>query len=106
MNVMLDSDQAGDIRVTSFRWSEPNDRYEVIFSQSPESAMTALDNGALANITEYLPTMSDGDSATLVEVKIPYTPPMGFGLEPTTINQFIVTRPRFLPKICHDDFEC
>jgi hypothetical protein len=106
MNTMLDADQAGEIRVTSYRWSQPNDRYEVIFSRSPGGSMSSLNNGDLANLTDRLPTMSDGDSAILLEVEVPYVPAVAFGLEPTTIEQFIVTRPRFLPKLCHSSFVC
>ena len=68
--------------------------------------MTALTTADLAGLVARLPTMSDGDSAILLETRVPYTPPLSFGLEPTTIEQFIVTRPRFLPKICHTSFAC
>jgi Flp pilus assembly protein TadG len=106
MNSMVDADQAGEIRVTSYTWSSWRNRYEVIFSRSPNSAMPSLTTSSLAGMTNRLPTMSDGDSAILVEVEIPYTPPVAFGLTPTTIEQFIVTRPRFLPKLCHTSFTC
>ena len=106
MNTMLAGDQAGDIRVTSYRWSGPRDRYEVIFSRSPNNAMAPLNNSNLASLSDRLPTMSDGDSAVLVETRIPYTPPVAFGLTPAVLEQFIVTRPRFLPKLCHTSFSC
>lgn len=106
MNAILDQDQAGQIRVTSYRWSAPHTRYEVIFSRSPDDAMQPLNDANLASLTGRLPTMSDGDSAVLVEATVPYTPPVAFGLSPSTIEQFIVTRPRFLPKLCHTGFSC
>lgn len=106
LNYMLDADQASKIRVTSYRWSAVHDRYEVIFSRSPDEALPALATGDLALLTSRLPIMSDGDSAVLVEVEVPYAPPLHEWLSPTTIKQFIVTRPRFLPKICHADVSC
>ena len=106
MNLMLDAGQTGELRVTSYRWSDANNRFEVIFSRSPGNALPELTDAGLAGLTARLPAMSDGDSAVLVETAIPYTPPMAFGLSPTTIRQFIVTRPRFLPKVCHVSFPC
>ncbi|MGO4907663.1 TadE/TadG family type IV pilus assembly protein [Pseudorhodobacter sp. W20_MBD10_FR17] len=106
LNTMIDTDQTSKIRVTSYKWSESNTRYEVIFSRSPDSAMTALTNTNLATMTDRLPIMSDGDSAVLLEVEVAYTPPVAYGLEPTTIKQFIVTRPRFVSKLCHVSFAC
>jgi hypothetical protein len=107
MNYLLRADQGGQIRVTSYQWNVLNDRYEVIFSRAPGGgSMTALTTADLAGLVARLPTMSDGDSAILLETRVPYTPPLSFGLEPTTIEQFIVTRPRFLPKICHTSFAC
>ncbi|MFN3822575.1 MAG: TadE/TadG family type IV pilus assembly protein [Pseudorhodobacter sp.] len=106
MNYLLDDDQAGTMRITSYRWSEINDRYEVIWSNSNISGKPALTTAAIANLTGALPNMSDGDSAILLETRVPYTPPLRFGLEPTNIEQFIVTRPRFLPRICHVSFPC
>jgi Flp pilus assembly protein TadG len=106
LNTMIDADQSSKIRVTSYKWSEPNNRYEVIFSRSPDNEMTALTNTNLAAITNRLPLMSDGDSAVLLEVEVSYTPPAAFGLDPTTLEQFIVTRPRFVAKLCHVSFAC
>jgi Flp pilus assembly protein TadG len=106
LNTMIDADQSSKIRVTSYKWSEPNNRYEVIFSRSPGNEMTALTNANLATMTNRLPLMSDGDSAVLLEVEVSYTPPAAFGLDPTTLEQFIVTRPRFVAKLCHVSFAC
>jgi Flp pilus assembly protein TadG len=106
LETIIDTEQTAKIRVTSYSWSAANNRYEVIFSRSPNSAMTALTTSDLASLTSRLPTMSDGDNAVLVETEVAYTPPVAYGLEPTTLNQFIVTRPRFLPKLGHVDFDC
>jgi len=106
MDYLIETPGAAKMRVTSFRWSEANDRYEVIWSRSPGSALTQLTTSSIAALTAKLPTMSDGDSAVLVEANVNYTPPMRFGLEPNVINQFVVSRPRYLPKICHVDVNC
>ena len=101
MNYLLNSGDSAQIRVTSYKWSKVNNRYEVIFSRSPGDAMTALTTADLVGLTSRLPKMFDGDSAVLVETSLPYNPTMNFGMAPSSIGQFIVTRPRFLPKLCH-----
>lgn len=106
MDYMIQTDDATKMRVTSFRWSAPNNRYEVIWSRSPNSAYSRLTTGSLANLASHLPIMSDGDSAVLVEANVRYTPPTRFGLDARDIEQFVVSRPRYLPKVCHVDVSC
>ena len=106
MNYLLDDDQAGTMRITSYRWNGTDNRYEVIWSNSNIGGKPALTTTSIASLVSGLPNMADGDSAILLETRVPYTPPLRFGLEPTDIEQFIVTRPRFLPRICHVDFPC
>lgn len=105
-NLMLATPDAGQVRVTSYTWSGVRGQYEVIFSRSPNAAMPELSTADMAGLTDYLPIMADGDSAILVETKLPYTPPIAYGLQPSLLEQFIVTRPRFLPKLCHVSFPC
>lgn len=105
-NTILNSDDAGKIRVTSYTWSAVRDRYEVIFSRAPGGELPALTTANLAGLTDYLPLMADGDSAILLETEILYVPPQGYALNENLLQQFIVTRPRFLPKLCHEDFVC
>lgn len=106
MNYLLDDDQAGTMRITSYRWSQTNNRYEVIWSNSSIAGKPALTTTSIATLVSGLPAMADGDTAILLETQVPYTPPLRFGLEAMNIEEFIVTRPRFLPRICHVDFPC
>ncbi|WP_050526807.1 TadE/TadG family type IV pilus assembly protein [Pseudorhodobacter aquimaris] len=106
MNYMLGSEEAGQIRVTSYRWSDVDGAYSVIFSRSPNEAMPQLTDADLAALTARLPVLADGDAAVLVEAHVPYTAPIAFGVAPEVIDQFIVTRPRFLPKLCHEAEDC
>lgn len=105
-NRMLNANDTGELRLTSYTWSGVRDKYEVIFSHSPGDAMPALTTADLAELTNYLPIMADGDSAILLETRLLYSPPIAYGLEDSVLEQFIVTRPRFLPKLCHEDFDC
>lgn len=106
MNFLLDDDQAARVRVTSFRWNQADLRYEVIWSRSVGGTKPQVTDATLAGMAAALPNMADGDTAVLFESDVPYTPALRFGLSDTTIEQFIVTRPRFLPRICHVNEIC
>lgn len=106
LNYVMKTENTGKMRVTSFKWNDPDKRYEVIFSRSPNQAMPQLTNNDLANLKSRLPIMANADSAVLVEVDVPYTPPVNYGLAPGSLTQFIVTRPRLIPKLCHVNVAC
>lgn len=106
MDYLIGVPGATKLRVTSYVWDDKKDEYKVLWSQSPGNGLTALTTADLNTRSERLPILADGDSAVLVETKVHYTPPMDFGVSPKDIDQFIVTRPRFLTKICHHDFNC
>jgi|UPI00067CA6A4 Flp pilus assembly protein TadG len=99
MNFMLPGDQTAQIRVTSFVWSGVRSRYEVLFSRSPGNALPRLTTATIAGYVNRLPIMVDGEAAVLVETVVPYTPPLN-QLQALTLGEFIVTRPRFVPKVC------
>jgi hypothetical protein len=106
LDYLLNMEEDAKMRVTSYTWSEVNNRYQVIWSVSPDGGFSPLTTASIANLTSRLPIMSDGDSAVLVESSVYHTPPIHFGIEPSNIEQFVVARPRYLPKICHVDFDC
>ena len=106
MDFLVDRRETVKIRVTSLRYLDTDAKYEVIWSRSPGSKMPRLTTADLVLIKDHLPNMSDGDSAVLLEAEVPYAPPLQFGMEPRTIEQFVVTRSRFLPKICYVGVAC
>lgn len=94
---MIDEDQNAKLRVTSLTWSETRNRYEVIWSRSPNSAMVPLTTSSIGALADRLPVMAGGDSMVLVEVEVDYHPSFNVGLNDQTLKQFITTRPRFPP---------
>ncbi len=114
MRFLVDSDQTVQMRVTSVSWSALNAQYEVDWSRSPDSAMPQLTTAAINEVAMAgrIPKMADGDRVMLVEAAVSYHPAfnvgLGFdtGLQDTTLQQFIVTRPRFVPKICMANVVC
>lgn len=100
IETLIDQDQDAKTRITEITWSQLNNRYEVFWSRSPHNAMPQLTTASVAALADRLPTMADGDHMVLVEVEVNYKPSFKVGIEDQVLKQFIVTRPRFLPRIC------
>lgn len=103
---LVDQDQDVAMRVTSVFYDAANDRNEVHWSMSPNRAMRPLTTGMLEEYQKQIPAMSDGDFVVIVEVSVNYAPAFNVGVSEMELKQFIVTRPRFVPRICMADLPC
>lgn len=122
MEYLMDSNQTVRLRVSSLTWSDSKKRYEVDWSVSPSQAFTVLTTSNLTTATtSRVPKLADGDRVIVVETEIDYRPafnsvggvldvgldsPITIGLTDTVMDQFIVTRPRFVPRLCMTGFTC
>lgn len=103
---MLDTDQDVRMRFTSLFWNPERNRFEVNWSRSPNAAMTPLTTASLQGVANRIPAMSDGDTAILVETAVDYSPAFDVGMGDQIFENFIITRPRFLTKICLEANVC
>jgi Flp pilus assembly protein TadG len=101
MQYQLDVGQVPRIRVTSVRFSQANNRFEVHWSRTTATTVSALTTATLQGLSSRIPRMSDGDYVVIVETWVDYAPGFNVGLDSTVMQQFIVTRPRFVPRVCH-----
>ncbi|NEY91594.1 TadE/TadG family type IV pilus assembly protein [Tabrizicola oligotrophica] len=106
MEYLIDPDQDATIRVSSITWSALNNRYEVEWSRAPGNGMAQLTTSSLVDLAPALPTLADGDFLVLVEAAVNYEPSFDVGMNDQTLREFIVTRPRFMPKICLVGVDC
>jgi Flp pilus assembly protein TadG len=107
MEYLLPPNQSASLRFTSVKWSTANNRFEVIWSRSPNNAMSELTTASLQAFSSKIPVMAATDTVVIVESSVPYTPSFNVGLAPNyTLDEFIVTRPRFLSKICLQGVAC
>lgn len=107
MEYLLPATQSAKMRFTSVKWSTTNNRFEVIWSRSPGSALPQLTTASLQAFASQIPIMAATDTVVIVESSVPYTPVFDVGLTPNyTLDEFIVTRPRFLTKICLQGVAC
>jgi hypothetical protein len=100
MNYVLDRDQEAAMRITSVQWVEAQNRYYVLWSHSPERRMLPWTNRSVSQIAGRIPDMANGQSVIIVEVEVGYRPAFDAGLSDQTFRQFIVTRPRFMTRVC------
>jgi hypothetical protein len=104
---LIDHDQDSRMRVSSIYWNTANSRYEIHWSRTTDaSALPALTTANLQNFTAQIPTMSPGDTAVIVEVRVDYVPAFNVGMTNQTFSEFIVTRPRFQMCIIMDGILC
>lgn len=107
LEYLIDPGQDASMRVTSISWSDVNARFEVHWSRTTDpSVFPVLTTMALQDYAAQIPTMTAGDYVVIVEVRVPYVPSFNVGLTAQTFNEFIVTRPRFLPCIPMDNISC
>jgi hypothetical protein len=106
MEYLIDQDQDAKVRVTSLTWSQINNRYEVHWSRSPNNALPALTTTTIAGVAEHIPKLADGDYVVLFEAQVNYHPAFNVGINDQLLRQFIVTRPRFVPKVCLTGVAC
>lgn len=112
MQYMVGPELPVEMRFSSIVYSGVRDRYEIVWSRSPHNEMPELNTATLQGLTDDIPTLADGDSIVLLETHVDFTP--AFGETPAffmhvgdrEFENFIVTRPRFVPKICLEDEPC
>ena len=97
---LMDSDQSVKMRFTSVIWNPLTKRFEVRWSRSPGNTMPELTNTTIQNYALRIPALADGVSAMVVETKTSYSPAFDVGMGQESLENFIVTQPRFLTRIC------
>ena len=106
MEYLVDDGQNVSMRLTSVTWSATNNRFEVHWSRSPGNAMIPLTTTTLLPLASKIPTMAAGDYVVILEVLVPYAPTFSIGMNDMNFEEFIVTRPRFLPCLPLDALSC
>ena len=104
MEYLIDADQNVAVRVSSVTFSAARNRYEIHWSRSTDTTtLPALTTASLQAFGDCataarcrIPEMADADFVVIVETRTAYEPVFSVGVEDMTIEQFIVTRPRFV----------
>ena len=98
--VLTNSSSSRAMRLTSLRYDQRRDRYDVVWSQG-RGGVPALSNRALEAMRNRIPIMADNDTALLSETWMAYNPRFAYvGLDAFVFYDASVTRPRFAPRLC------
>jgi len=89
------------IRVTSIRWDQNDNRFEVNWSHATKDH-DALTTATLQDRKEIIPAMAVGDSVVLLETYMIYEPIFRVGLDASWTANAVVTRPRFASQVVFD----
>ncbi len=114
LTFLADTEDEVQIRVSSIRWNKANEEHEVAWSYSPHNGFPLLTNGNLSEIVDQIPTLVEYETVLIIETNVDYEPPLGItqignldlGVGPQTFTEFIVTRPRFVTKVCLAGIPC
>ncbi|MCV2881409.1 TadE/TadG family type IV pilus assembly protein [Actibacterium sp. XHP0104] len=85
---------SGDSRELSVDWS---------YGTTGRAVVTAE---GVMSFNKYVPIMTLGDRAVIVETWSSYSPPFNVGLSDEDFQNIVVTRPRFVPTICYLGVNC
>lgn len=99
MDQMIPTRMTAEIRVTSIRRNETEERFEVHWSCVAGSINPKHTTASLENIAHKIPGMADGTTVFLVESWVDYDPILNIGVNEQRISQFIITRPRYLALV-------
>jgi len=102
------------LRVSSLKWNMGSGTHEVAWSYSADSASPVLTTAVLPQMASRLPTLTQFETVILVETEVDFVPALSggdvrlftMGVGARTFTEFVVIRPRFLPKICLQNVSC
>lgn len=97
---MMSRDFTSTLRVSSVVYEIDNAEMRIEWSRSTDTNRApVLTTATLQDLVDHIPDMSDGDTVVVVETWLDFEPALNIGLENQTYREFIVTRPRFAPRI-------
>ncbi len=87
------------MRITVARFDQTLAEYQVIWSRT-RGGMVPLGSTDIADWTNRLPVMPQGDQIIIVETTSEFAPVFNIGLDRQRINNFVFTRPRYAGQVC------
>jgi Flp pilus assembly protein TadG len=97
---------SAQMRFTSVKWNATTSKFEVIWSRT-RGGLTPYNSATLQSVANQIPMMAATDTVVIVETTVPYRPVFNIGMASNyDMKEFIVTRPRFINKICIQAVSC
>lgn len=99
LDYLLASPMGTTLRISSVTFDQADDRFEVLWSCSVKGVQPRLTTASLQTFVDRIPAMSDGNTVVIVEASLTYDAALNIGIPAPPVHQFIVTRPRFAPRV-------
>ncbi len=95
---LIQSRSPARLRVTAFRYRANDDTHRVCWSQT-RGGGADVTNARLATMRAGIPIMTDGEVGIVIQTQVDYEPIYGAGIADMSMDDFIITRPRFTGQI-------
>ncbi|MEP1614624.1 MAG: hypothetical protein ABJL72_22225 [Roseobacter sp.] len=89
------------LRVTVAKYDFTALEYQVVWSRT-RGGMIGLQSQDVASWSDRLPELAEDDQIIIVETSAAFAPVFNVGLSAQTINNFVFTRPRYVPQVCFE----
>ena len=89
------------VRITSLRYDKEDLRFYVHWSRA-RGGKQPVTNADVANWTNRVPTLTDGEYIVITETWTDYAIPFNVGLPDQNIANFVYTRPRYAPRVLYE----
>ncbi|MGC9418215.1 MAG: TadE/TadG family type IV pilus assembly protein [Rhodovulum sp.] len=100
-------DKMGRIRVTLVYCEKDCDTtardLDIDWSYGTDNAQPMTEAELADTFDSKIPILPENERVILVETQVLYRPPVWFGVFPRTLDSFVATRPRFVPKLEWDE---
>lgn len=87
------------LRISFVAWDNEDEDFAVVWSKTPDSNWTEHTDATLNDMSDSIPSMSQGDVAIIVETQVRFIPFLSGIIDPLNITSLVVTRPRFSPQL-------
>ncbi|MCX8224499.1 MAG: hypothetical protein OTI35_00380 [Sulfitobacter sp.] len=98
LNYITNSQEQSDLRVTSLKFNDADNRFYVDWSRSRGSVLPATDSD-VATWTDRLPSIPNDEYIVVTETMTTFSPPFNIGLGTPNIENFVFTRARYAPRV-------
>lgn len=100
------TDEESSLRITVIKYDANQNEHEVVWSEvRGDDGLMQMDQDVLNGMGESIPIMAHQSRFIVVESWVDYMPGFDMGIEPFTLYNLSVTRPRFAGQLCWNPYE-
>ncbi|MFT7310462.1 MAG: hypothetical protein ACI853_000948 [Paracoccaceae bacterium] len=102
LNFLTSSNHPTKLRISVVRYDTRNEDFYIRWSQVRGTGINPWNSATIDDLSGRLPRVPDLDSIILVETFSAYEPAFNVGIDAFSIDNLVVSRPRYYPGLCFD----